>query len=281
MYTLSEEKNEKKVDNSNYRERFQFVVRVNDNIICQRYFKINRFNNECLQSKDLFDVLDGAVQLIQRDLEAKSRTYTRATAECRTKMTGFINEEDTSYLEYEPKPWDDTEFVKPWDVTFKFTFIVDDKTIYERIWDGSQYPKYVRNSVDLTNSRSNFPLIQLMNQDKDDLVVEIIKSICNVASNPEDGELRRYIKSEFYENDEAFVKASLKNDYSESEYDLWSCENDKLTSQHVVTDGIKVRRNKEIAEDTSYKYRYTPYSKDYVKMWRNWCFRKYGPVIEN
>ena len=114
MDNLKDEKIQKKVDNSNYRERFQFVVRVNDNIICQRYFKINRFNNDCLTSRELFETLDGyrgksqenfeylskddselgVVQLIQRDLESKSRIYTWATAICKTKMTGFIKNED-------------------------------------------------------------------------------------------------------------------------------------------------------------------------------------------
>ncbi len=256
MDKLSEEKNQKKVDNSNYRERFQFVVRVNDNIICQRYFKINRFNNECLESKELFDTFDGyqgIVQMIKRDLESKSRIYTWATSDCRTKLTGFVNEDETTYVEWEEKPWDETEFVKPWDVVFKFTFLVDDKVVYERIWDGSQYPKYVRNSVDLTNSRSQFPLVQLMNQDKDDLVVAIIKRICNVASNAEDGTPQKYTKSVFYTNDEQFITAS----------------NNNPNKKHDLT------------EDTELKYRFTPYNKDYVKMWRNWCMKKYGYRYDN
>ena len=41
------EKNVKKaVDNTAYKEKFQFQVWVNDNIICQRYFKIAKFNND-------------------------------------------------------------------------------------------------------------------------------------------------------------------------------------------------------------------------------------------
>ena len=39
-------KETKVVDNEAYKERFQFLLWVNDNIICQRYFKINGFNND-------------------------------------------------------------------------------------------------------------------------------------------------------------------------------------------------------------------------------------------
>lgn len=315
---LEERTQRKAVDNSSYRERFQFIVQVNDNIICQRYFKINRFNPECLTSKELFDVFDGyrgkeqekieyfecadtvdndkyqcgIVQLIQRDLESKSRIYTHATANCRTKMTGFAGGEPT-FVEWEPKPWDETEFVKPWEVTFKFMFLVDDRVVYEHVWDGSQYPKYVRNSVDLTNSRSQYPLVQLMNSGKQDLVVEIIKRICAVASNMEDGEVRQYTKSVRYSNDKQFKEATEKSDGT---YKVWrfdgkqglvcedckpgliECLQDKFPGasleNQIANDQAKAKRD----GDRETKYLYSAYNKDYVNSWRNYCNKKYGPV---
>ena len=36
-----EEKVIKKVDNSSYREKFQFLLSINENVICQRYFREN------------------------------------------------------------------------------------------------------------------------------------------------------------------------------------------------------------------------------------------------
>lgn len=319
MDNLKEEKIQKKVDNSNYRERFQFVVRVNDNIICQRYFKINRFNNDCLTSRELFETLDGyrgksqevfeylskddsdlgVVQLIQRDLESKSRIYTWATAICKTKMTGFIKNEDgtktkETFVEWEPKPWDETEFVKPWEVVFKFTFLVDDKVVYEKIWDGSNYPKYVRTSVDLTNSNSQFPLVQLMNQGKQDLVVEIIKRICNVASNPEEGKPRKYTKSVHYTNDAKFIEASNKaNESNERTYKLWYNDGGKLVSKDCTFDEIEMpeafkgaslqnqianHKSVSLTEKDMTKVTYSAYNKEYVNSWRNWCIKKYGPV---
>ena len=256
----------KRVDNNAYRERFQFIVRVNDNIICQRYFKINHFEHDSLNSKELFEALDGyhgegqemkqyferksmgVVQLIQRDLESKSRIYTWATNECTCKLTGFAKDENgepingLSYAGWEPKPFDETEIVQPWEVTFSFEFLVDDKIVYQRIWDGSQYPKYVRNTVDLTNSKSQYPMVQLMNQGKSDLVVEIISQICAACSSNLD-EKKTYTKSERYTNDEMFIKAT--------------------GNESIVADGNK--------------YAYSAYNREYVNSWREAVLKKYGP----
>lgn len=77
-------------------ERFQFVLSVNDNIICQRYFKINGFNEDSLNSLELKETVDeittGIISsiplqgmdkcltgmdkgLINSDLVSKSRVY--------------------------------------------------------------------------------------------------------------------------------------------------------------------------------------------------------------
>ena len=52
-------KKEPKVfDNSSYRERFQFILQINENIICQRFFKINGFTYESLESEEFKNVMD-------------------------------------------------------------------------------------------------------------------------------------------------------------------------------------------------------------------------------
>ena len=89
----NEEKQVKKVDNSNYKERFQFILKVNDHIICQRYFRINRFNSDSLCSEELLDTLRGVVQTIKSDLVSKSRVYLWATQGGKTKLTGFADKD--------------------------------------------------------------------------------------------------------------------------------------------------------------------------------------------
>lgn len=244
------EKNYRKVDNSSYRERFQFQLLVNDNIICQRYFKIPRFNSDSLISGELFDTLRSVVDSIKKDLVSKSRVYLYNIMESKTKLTGFASklqkydeakktgaddltirhillndEDDDTYVTNPAKQWDETEFVNEGEVTFKFMFMVDDKPVYSEIWDGSQYPKYVRNSVDITNSRSQYPMVQLMNNGKQDLAVATINKICHVCSNADSETEHKYTKSVRY--------------------------------------GDK-------------KYSFSPYNRDFVNGWRNYCFKKYG-----
>ena len=71
-------------------ERFEFTVFVNDNIICQRYFKINGFNNDSLRSLQFKETMDSVVRMIQDDLLSKSRIFMWYTREEPIKMTGFI-----------------------------------------------------------------------------------------------------------------------------------------------------------------------------------------------
>ena len=49
-------KESKFVDNVAYKSKFQFLIWVNDNVICQRYFKINGFNEESVTRKSLVTV---------------------------------------------------------------------------------------------------------------------------------------------------------------------------------------------------------------------------------
>lgn len=217
--------NVKKIDNSSYRERFQFQLQVNDNIICQRYFKIPKFNYNSLASEELLDTCDSIVRMLQKDLESKSRIYIANLFDCKVKLTGFKSkmeaykkakeegaddniiqhillrrEEDETEVIFPEPEFDESEFVNYGDVTFKFSFIVDDIVQYERIWDGSQYPKYVRNSVDITNSKSQYPMLQLMNLDKPDLAVAIINMICAICSNPDNDNELVYTKVVKYGN---------------------------------------------------------------------------------
>ena len=238
----------RKVDNSSYRERFQFLVKVNDNIICQRYFRINRFNSDSLGSEELFDTLRGVVRSIKRDLESKSRIYLWATQGSDIKLTGFADDDgnvqnEPTYIHTDPTAWGENEFVDPWDVVFHFMFLVDDKVVFDEGWDGSVYPKYVRNSVDITNSGSQYPIVRMMNHGKDDLVVDIIKRICSVCSGIDDDSQNRYTKSTMYGVDGRFAD------------------------------------NSGIGDDFAMKYSFSAYNRDYVNGWRKHCAKKYGYVV--
>ena len=186
--------NENKKKANDFWERFQFVLSVNDNIVCQRYFKILGFNPECIGSLELKECMDECVTLIKRDLESKSRTYLWYTVDSPVKLCGFENPEETEYLTYEGIEPYVPEQLNPYDVSFKFTFLIDDEKIYEYLWDGTQYPKFIRNTVDLQNSNTlykdsdqsslNFSqsLSKRLTYGKPDYTYVIIKNIIHTAT---------------------------------------------------------------------------------------------------
>lgn len=219
---VKEQKKEVIVNNDAYKERFQFLLWINDNIICQRYFKVNGYNSDSLVSEELFHTLEDCVLMIQDDLKSKSILY-QSIMSAPTKLNGFVNHIDSfndacticstsiegqvqlengdiiekEYHRCNEEDFDDAysdnEQLEPYEITFKFVFKVDDKIVYERIWDGTAYPKQVRNSVDLSNSDapkdvSNFSLysletvIRYLKYGRVDLLYHIIKKICETMS---------------------------------------------------------------------------------------------------
>lgn len=203
-----------KAENDSYRERFQFVLTINDNIICQRYFKILGFQKNSIYSSEFLEVMNYCVYRIQQELNSKSRIFMWYTLNSPTKLTGFVRPEemqemtmdefiqlklnkDATYMtipEDTKDKYTDTDELNPYDVTFKFSFLIDNKIAYERIWDGGVYPRYVRNGVDLTNSDAAYKhrepaslhfslaLLRAMNDGRVDMVYHIIRDICEVTS---------------------------------------------------------------------------------------------------
>ena len=214
------EKSPKVIDNSQWKERHQFVLSANGNIVCQRYFKVNGFNYEHLESVYFYHTFRDAVRLIKNDLASKSRIYMGITMTDKIKLTGFCEQEDISakvtndkiegevtlnsgkvinktYLTHQDKFDDNVE--EPFE--FKFSYLLDGVVKYEEIWDGSVYPKYIRNGVDLSNSSSSYKntdtmflgfsqqMAKSLSDGKDDLIYKIIMMFCDALSSDidEDG----------------------------------------------------------------------------------------------
>lgn len=217
---LKKEKEVKVIDNTQWKERHQFVLSANGNIICQRYFKVNGFNPKSLNSEELYYTIRDIVHMIKDDLKSKSRIYTAITMGKSTKLTGFYNGEKLSnhdaalvfqddvrgevtlsngivlnktYIDYDvEEEVDDSPF------TLKFSYLFDDKAVYEEVWDGTVYPKYVRNCIDLSNSNVSYKNVDPMrmtfsqqmtkslNSGRPDLIYNIIKLFCDTISNDVD-----------------------------------------------------------------------------------------------
>ena len=116
-------------------ERFEFAIFVNENLICKRNFKINNYIKGSMQSIDFKYVVDEIVEMIDNDLKSKSRIYT----------WHYFDETDTEPNEF------NSPRIEPWECTFKIVVTDNKKEVITKIWDGSGYPKAIRERVDLTN----------------------------------------------------------------------------------------------------------------------------------
>lgn len=194
--------------NSQFKERFQFILYLNDDVICQRYFRVNGFIQDSLYSKELMESVKSIVDMIKEELNSKSRIYQWYT-QSRLKINGFADPKETEYLVIETE---DEEKPEPYEYTFKFVFMADEKSIYECIWDGSRYPRFIRNGIDLSNSETLFKngeqqfgytafLTKKINAGREDLVHKIIKRLCESLSAPI-GEEVEYTKTLKYGNEE-------------------------------------------------------------------------------
>ena len=80
------------LQNEGYKERFQFLLWINDNIICQRYFKIMGYNNDSIGSEELIETLEECVSMIKDDLHYKSFLYQSIVNDEPIKLLGFHND---------------------------------------------------------------------------------------------------------------------------------------------------------------------------------------------
>lgn len=172
----------------NYKERFEFELTVGDNIICQRYFRINNFNPKSLRSYELTEALRRCVTTIDNDLKMKTQAYLEMYAPMvfnseeemknylsnpsnLTRLTlgeGIVvrNNKETDYvlvdggnvreLGYKFDDGELTEISPELNkVSYKFAFKVDGRESAAIVWDG-YYPKFVRDKIDLSNKRGKF-----------------------------------------------------------------------------------------------------------------------------
>lgn len=200
------------------KERFEFVLKINEFIVCQRYFKIPaKVRTSALHSEEMLDTLNYCVQMIQADLRNKSNLYYYYTApqvfndmseyekwipHNKLEVPSFVVFRDTETTHV----WDG-EGLKPYDRyfnigdyvklkdgedipnTLKFEVLDNGNPIYSRIWDANVYPRFIRNNIDLSNGKNKYSfeekpfehlLVKLLNKDRDDLVFKIIKEICEL-----------------------------------------------------------------------------------------------------
>ena len=124
-------------------KKFEFVLYINNNIICQRYFSVRNYNRDVIRSLELKECVDDCVEIINRDLKVKSIDYLYKQYNEYVKQT---QEE----LDLNRQNIYDNEDV------FDFQIKIDDKPVITKRFSGNIHPQRVRYSVDV---RSIIPII--------------------------------------------------------------------------------------------------------------------------
>lgn len=117
-------------------KKFEFVLHINGNIICQRYFSVKNYNRDVRNSLDLKWCIEECVEMIQKDMKNKSVDYLYRQHNQYVKQT---QEEVTANKQ---------DIYEKEDV-FDFEIKIDDRKIITKRFTGNVYPQRVRYSVDV------------------------------------------------------------------------------------------------------------------------------------
>jgi hypothetical protein len=120
----------KKMQKTEEKEKFEFLLSIGDNIICQRFFTVRNHNHRTLKSLDLYWTVENIKDIIVKQLVLK--TVDIVDLYFKEDLTKQVADED-------------------------FTIVIKkgNKTIMTRIFPANIYPPKVRYSVDIRPKISN------------------------------------------------------------------------------------------------------------------------------
>ena len=115
-------------------QRFEFLLYINGNIICQRNFNIHGFNEKSLNSFELNNMAFECVHILKKDMKEKTREY----------LWKYYQ----PYKEQQESDIDRRDIYEKND-DFKFEIRVDKKPVIIRWFNGNQFPPAVRYAIDI------------------------------------------------------------------------------------------------------------------------------------
>lgn len=120
-------------ENESNSTKFEFVLKLNDNIVVQRYFNVKGFNKRSLKSMELHNELSSVTDEIMESLKIRSCDYMS------NNYGQFINEK------VEDRDGQMNDY-------FTLAIRKDDRDVIVRYFEGSLYPPKVRYTVDIRPS---------------------------------------------------------------------------------------------------------------------------------
>jgi hypothetical protein len=115
--------------------RFQFILTVDEKIICHRLFDIKWYNELVIHSLDLKTLVDDCVDIIETSLKEKSYEDLWSTF-------------NPYYVQTEERISKEKDVRQS---NFGFKILVDNNIVVEKSFDGSVYPLNVRYNIDVRN----------------------------------------------------------------------------------------------------------------------------------
>ena len=112
--------------------KLEFLMKVNDNIIVQRFFNVRDFNQNDKNSIELYEYLKDVMESLQYDLKMKSSSY---LLDNQYEITNNPSILETSFV-------DGPEY-------FNIFIKMNDVTICQRQFDAKIYPPKIRYTVDI------------------------------------------------------------------------------------------------------------------------------------
>jgi hypothetical protein len=121
---------------------FEFILYINNKIICQRFFSIRDYNEESLESLELKEMIDSICGINNGEFGELGI------------LPNFLKEKSNDYLwnNYNPYSVSQSQEVRSAyekEDDFQFEVRVDKKTIVKAIFSGNFFPPKVRYAVDI------------------------------------------------------------------------------------------------------------------------------------
>jgi len=112
--------------------KLEFLVRLNDNIVIQRFFNVKNYNEQARQSLELHDTLTEISDYVENQLWLKSHEYMTENAEMIMNDPTVMDTSKTDGPEW-----------------FKVSVKMGELTICQRGFDAKPYPPKARYTVDI------------------------------------------------------------------------------------------------------------------------------------
>jgi hypothetical protein len=112
--------------------KLEFLLKLNENIVVQRYFNVKGYNPKARASMELHDLVKSISEKIHQDLKGKALDYMNENANQIISNPEILDTSNTDGPEY-----------------FNVYIRIGDETICHRIWDAKVYSPKTRYTVDV------------------------------------------------------------------------------------------------------------------------------------